>query len=89
MVLNSFPDLDFRKLNALVSDYCGNSSAVRNLFEIEPSLHEIARYANDRPFSSEQYGTLHEVLLNQYARLLSIRQVNENILYAKFIYFIF
>jgi bacillithiol biosynthesis cysteine-adding enzyme BshC len=79
MVLNSFPDLDFRKLNALVSDYCRNSSAVRHLFEIEPSLNEIASYASDRPFSSVQYSTLYEVLLNQYSRLESIRQVNENI----------
>ena len=79
MLLNSFSELDFRKLNALVSDYYRNSSAVRDLFEIEPSLHEIAGCAKDRQFSSEQYGTLHEVLLNQYARLISIRQVNENI----------
>jgi len=79
MVLNSFPELDFRKLNALVSDYCRNSPAVRHLFEIEPSLHEIASYASDRTFSSEQYSALHKVLLNQYSRLESIRQVNENI----------
>lgn len=79
MRIHSFANLDFRKLNALVRDYCRNNAGLREFFELEPSPQAIAGFAHDRSFSLHNYKVLHEVLLDQYAKLVCIPLVNENI----------
>jgi bacillithiol biosynthesis cysteine-adding enzyme BshC len=79
MRLNSITNIDFRKLNALVRDYCANNPNIRDFFEVESSITSIASFANDRSFSSHKYNVLHEVLSDQYAKLQSIPNVNESI----------
>ena len=79
MQLSSFPDLEFRKLNALVEDYCRSGAAVQTFYEIAPSLDDIVRYANTRQFKLYNYHLVADVLEAQYAQFTPIRQVNENI----------
>jgi bacillithiol biosynthesis cysteine-adding enzyme BshC len=80
MRINSFANIDFRKLNALVRDYCRNNAGLHDFFEIEPSIDAIACFANNLSFSLQKYNMLHQVLSDQYAKYVSITQVNENIL---------
>jgi uncharacterized protein YllA (UPF0747 family) len=79
MNLNSFANLDFRKLNALVRDYCGNNDGLRGFFEIGPTIQAMVDFANNRLFSSQKFAVLHEALTDQYAKMVSVPQVNDNI----------
>jgi len=79
MQLNSFPDLEFRKLTALIQDYCENNAAVRKFYQVEPSLDEIARAANARQFSADNSRILADVLEAQYDHHAPIGRVHENI----------
>ncbi|MFM2201519.1 MAG: hypothetical protein RL040_719 [Bacteroidota bacterium] len=79
MPLRSFPDLEFRKLDALVADYCRNSASTREFYACEPSLDAIAHLANTRQFSLDNSRIIADVLAVQYAQHVPIQQVNENV----------
>lgn len=79
MHLQQFPDFELRKLNELVHDYCTANDSLRYFFEVPPLRDEIAKYGEQRSFSSHHYAVLHEVLLDQYTGYSREKTVDANI----------
>jgi len=79
MHTQQFPDLELRKLNALILAYCNANPSIRHLFDFEPSMADLVRYAERREFADEAYDVLSEVFSDQYKSYPRIEAVNENL----------
>ncbi len=79
MQVRQFPDLEFRKLNKLVYDYCKGNPNVREFYNLNPQFHELAAEASNRIFPATHYARLSEVLREQYSNNQRIQEVDENI----------
>jgi bacillithiol biosynthesis cysteine-adding enzyme BshC len=79
MQAQQFPDLEFRRLNELVSAYCAKNSDVRQFFQNEAELAEIAKAAQVRNFPTSHYAVLSEVLREQYQNNIYVAEVEESL----------
>jgi bacillithiol biosynthesis cysteine-adding enzyme BshC len=79
MQAQQFPDLEFRKLNELVHAYCSKNPQVRDFFEVNPDLTEMASVALRRNMTFTHYEVLTSVLREQYQRNSAIEAVDENL----------
>jgi len=74
-----FPEIEFRKLDALVRDYCARYEKLRELYNVDCSVDAIANYAQSRTIPAETRQTLVQVLREQYNDLPTIPQVETSI----------
>lgn len=79
MHTQQFPDLELRKLNALILAYCNANPSLRHLFDVEPSMADLVGYAARREFADEAYDALSEVLSDQYKSCPDIEAVKANL----------
>ena len=79
MQAQQFPDLEFRKLNELVHAYCAKNESVRQFFQNEADLAEMASAASNRDFPLPHFAVLGTVLREQYERSLPIQAVEESL----------
>jgi len=79
MQAQQFPDLEFRKLNELIHAFCAKNPSVREFFECDSQLDEIAKAAINRKFATSHYEALSAVLREQYRSIMPIEAVEENL----------
>lgn len=79
MQAQQFPDLEFRKLNELIHAYCSNNPQVRDFFEVNPDLTEMAGVSLRRNMTFTHYEVLTSVLHEQYQGNATIDAVDENL----------